>query len=264
MDKTTNYHKRKSKGLCPLCGKAANDGYVICESCREKNRSKSNARMMQGLCVQCGQPSRENKSLCVECSLRQANAKKQLREKRKAKGVCTRCGKATDGVHIHCDDCRKYAKEGRDVYVQYGICNRCHREKIYGNEKTCPECKAEVSLINTNYRMLHRQKINKRERELHKIHYEERKAKGICTRCGKNKASDGRFTCISCREKNNKEKRLAYVKILVDRPNRCRYCNNDSAPGYKVCEEHRQKLSISATSRKVNEARKKTRARLNW
>lgn len=262
MDKIT-YGLRKSKGLCPLCETPVDDGHSYCADCRRMRRNKANARVMQGLCVQCANPTREGKQLCDVCGLAQADAKKRQRALRKEQGLCSRCGKTVTKGTV-CDDCKQYAKDVRKMYASYGLCTRCHKNHVYGNDKTCSECRVNTSLVNAKYREAHRDEINKRGRELYKIHYEERKAKGICTRCGKNKASKGKFTCTKCREKNNQQKRLSYVKILVDKPNRCRYCNNDSAPGYKVCEEHRQKLSTSATSRNVNEARKKTRARLNW
>lgn len=258
------YNDRKSKGLCPICGDKAEDGYVTCATCRKLRREKNYAKAHLCKCANCNSLHNQPSLLCEACLKKQSETKRKLREKRKQLHLCTRCGKPTDGVHTNCDVCRNYAKEARDSYIQYGICSRCHKEKIYGDEKMCPECRADRAIINAKYRNSHREDINRRERELHKIHYEERKAQGICTRCGKNKASEGKFTCGQCREKNNQEKRLAYVKILIDKPNRCRYCNNDSAPGYKVCEEHRQKLSESATSKNVNEARKKTKARLNW
>lgn len=262
MDKIT-YNERKSKGLCPLCCEPSNDGHVTCETCRKIRRTKANNRRMLCLCVECGAPTNGDKNLCVKCGSRQAEAKRKQRELRKEQGLCSRCGKPVTKGTI-CDECKEYHREVRNTFAKYGLCTRCGKNPIFGDERTCPECRADRSVINAKYRALHREEINSRERELNKIRYKERKEQGICTRCGKNKASNGKFTCIPCREKNNKQKRLTYVKILVDRPNRCRYCNNDSAPGYKVCEEHRQKMSISATSRNVNEARKKTRERLNW
>lgn len=258
------YYERKSKGLCPVCGKIPEEGYVICSNCRTANTNKKNAKAELGICIHCGTKHNRKTLLCDACSEKQNEKKREKGKELKQLGLCTRCGGSTDGIHVYCDDCRQYKKELNETYIKYGLCGYCHKERIYGDEKTCPECRAKSSIKNTKYRKTHREELNIKQRERYKIVRDYRKENGLCTKCGKTKASPGKVTCARCREKNNEQKRLAYVKILVDRPNRCRYCNNDSAPGYKVCEEHRQKLALSATSKNVNEARKKTRARLKW
>lgn len=263
MDKIT-YNERKSKGLCPACGQPANDGYVTCKSCRNARQKKKEAKKLLGLCVDCNAPTKKGTNLCEKCSKKACEIKRKQREERKSQGLCTRCGEKAVPGFTNCESCKAYSKELREMYIRSNICSYCHKEPVYGEDKVCSECKLKLRKTNANYRKSHRQELREKENARQKREYAERKEKGICIRCGKNKASDGRFTCLTCREKNNKRKRLTYEKILVDRPNRCRYCNNDSAPGYKVCEEHRQRLSASATSKNVNEARKKTRARLNW
>lgn len=59
-----------------------------------------------------------------------------------------------------------------------------------------------------------KKRIRKSERS--KILYMERKAKGICVRCGKNKASEKRVTCQECRDKA----KIAWMKMKQDAINK--------------------------------------------
>lgn len=65
---------RKSKGLCPTCGKPANSGYVLCDSCRAKRRNYMNKynnhppRGEYGICWTCNKREAiPGKRLCHEC-----------------------------------------------------------------------------------------------------------------------------------------------------------------------------------------------------
>ena len=75
---------------------------------------------------------------------------KKLRDKRKAAGICTRCGKRkTDGEHAHCAVCRALKRsEQREYNRQQGMmpielrgegyCTRCYKPIESG--KLCAEC----------------------------------------------------------------------------------------------------------------------------
>lgn len=70
--------------------------------------------------------------------------------KRKDKGMCVVCGKypARKG-YTCCEACaekqRLNSLATRKVYKSLGICARCGQHKLYGDEKTCPECLAKES-----------------------------------------------------------------------------------------------------------------------
>lgn len=122
-----------SHGICPHCGR--NDlqkGYKRCLECRMKDREYH-----------------KNRSVSAEQRAKRAAAKKELAEKRKAAGICVRCGKrSTDSGHTNCVYCRaqKAAKQreynhrnGR-IPVELrgeGFCSRCFKPS---ESRLCPEC----------------------------------------------------------------------------------------------------------------------------
>ena len=64
--------------------------------------------------------------------------------------------------------------------------------------------------------MTEEEKARTCKRERARRLYEERKAKGICVRCGKNKASEKRVTCQECRDKA----KIAWMKRKQDAINK--------------------------------------------
>lgn len=100
----------------------------------------------------------------------------------------------------------EYQKKYRELAKVLKICPICRKRRLFGSEYYCLECNARIKEWHKKkYESMtpeqkkayidHNTKIAKRKRE-------QRKAQGICTRCGKNKASDGYFTCEACRRKN--------------------------------------------------------------
>ncbi len=71
-----------------------------------------------------------------------------------------------------------------------------------GSEKTCPECRAKLLEDAFKYRTKDREKYNKIQSERGRKRTADRKAKGLCTKCGKRKPDKGFITCGICREKN--------------------------------------------------------------
>ena len=71
---------------------------------------------------------------------------KRLREKRRMNGLCQRCGKPLDREGALCKKCLKeqnqYKKDTRDWLLDHKICPRCGKNDLFGDEKSCPECKA--------------------------------------------------------------------------------------------------------------------------
>jgi hypothetical protein len=132
-----DYSEARAKGLCPSCGKPAQQNKVNCESCAEKKRIASQRRRdlkkNSGTCYHCDQPTESGKSYCVECLKRQ----KKERLTRKKKQQCRNCGKSTDGLS-RCTECRQTVKRHMEklkdeVFNQYGgykcvCCGDEHKE----------------------------------------------------------------------------------------------------------------------------------------
>lgn len=132
-----------------------------------------------GLCAKCGrEPARKGRTLCLECSEKAnynskryregVNRKKVLDEKsqygkrirleRKAKGLCTGCGKQKPATgYVMCETCRKkkritnrrsWAKSGkakhpgieRTEWYKYGFCYSCGEEPPMEGFKICKRC----------------------------------------------------------------------------------------------------------------------------
>lgn len=121
-------------GICPRCGR--NDiqrGYKSCLECRMADREK-----------------KRNMVKTDEQKQRTAAAIKALKEKRKAEGICVRCGKRkVSGRYVNCVICRKEKAEKQREYNRRqgrmpvelrgeGYCARCYKPIDSG--RICPEC----------------------------------------------------------------------------------------------------------------------------
>lgn len=171
------------------------------------------------------------------------NYKKKLVQKRKDNGLCILCGNPLDREGVHCKKCREKINEevrkDREFYAKNGICPRCRKNKLFGNEKVCPECAAKG--YENTMRTREGTHYNEVHRKWAKEEYERRKQNGICTRCGKQKADSGYYTCGICRDKDRNKKRIKSTAIPKnERINLglCYFCDNPVKEGYKVCEKH--------------------------
>ncbi len=185
----------------------------------------------------------------------------RLLDKRKSNGLCVGCGNPLDRDGIYCATCRerinKTTRERRHWYQDNGICPRCGKVSLMGDEKVCPECRAESANEKSRIREENREKYNEKQRIIHGNIYNKRKEQEICTRCGKRKADKGYKTCGVCRAKTREYRRIKYGK-----PNRserfeqglCYFCNNTLKDGYKVCEKHYQMNLQKFSNEKCREA----------
>lgn len=185
-------------------------------------------------------------------------------KRRKDNGLCLKCGKKNDSDSLICTDCRKkinkYKAETRKWLQNYGICPRCQKNKLYGDEKNCPECSAYSYSLIMPKRELNKEHYNQIHRKWSRKTHQEMIEKGICTRCRKRKADRGYKTCGICRSATRNYKKMKYGK--PDRSERikyglCYFCDNPVEEGYKVCKKHRKMNTDKANSQKAKEARKK-------
>lgn len=144
-------------------------------------------------------------------------ARKELREKRVAQGMCAECGGTLDTDRYTCSRClernRKKYRETKRWYVEHGICPICRKENIFGEEESCPECRAKhmnkhserLRLMTEEEREEYKTKSRERSEECNRKRYRENKEKGICVRCNKRKAQEGRAQCSICLAKERRE-----------------------------------------------------------
>ena len=171
--------------------------------------------------------------------------KKALIERRKSNGLCINCGSPLDREGLRCKKCcekrSKWEREHRQWYLSHKICPRCGKNDLMGDETICPECRAKS--VNNSLKNREKDEYNVYQRNWSKSTYQKRKESGICTRCGKRKATQGLTTCAMCRARDNETRRIR--KGFSDRSDRskiglCYFCDNPVKKGYKVCEKHYQ------------------------
>jgi hypothetical protein len=171
----------------------------------------------------------------------------RIKEERKAKGICTRCGQhpAIEGK-LNCEKCKQYRDNRSELTRPYqkeyrkkrkvealnsGICTWCYKEPVKEGRTTCDKC---------NERGLEGQ----RRRRL------QRKIEGTCHFCSK-PASPGYVLCEYHRKKQNGKHQIKRRKVFEHYGLSCACCgestyeflsidhmNNDGA-------EHRRKLNIA-------------------
>lgn len=175
---------------------------------------------------------------------------KELYKYRKENGICVYCGKLREEDRknrVACASCNnkqvEYTNETRRFRTSYGICPRCGKNKLFGSERNCPECRAIHANRAENYRKKNKDKISKNN----KLSYIKRtnfyRENGLCTKCG-SKVLDNFKLCFRCREQARLYKQKESIKknkmdftIRIDK-GICLFCNNPVKDKYKVCDVH--------------------------
>lgn len=176
---------------------------------------------------------------------------------RKNKGLCVRCGKAVMDGQAYCLECRmrrnEEARQDRIFYKEHGLCTCCGRNRVFNNERLCPECRAKAAnwMAQRERTDEERDKHNARRRK----YYWERSEQGICTACGKRRAVLGKKMCGICLRKRAEYKRSQYIPAAIPKAERylhglCNVCSNSlDMEGMKVCSRCYANLK---KARKVN------------
>ena len=115
---------------------------------------------------------------------------KARRERRRAQGLCTKCGRPSGGKS-RCADCgakdnaatRRRLKAVYDRRAASGACPRCG-EPSKGRHRHCAKCRAKVAAG-----------VQSRVAPL----IAARRAAGLCTKCGEQPAPPGYIQCEDCR-----------------------------------------------------------------
>lgn len=189
---------------------------------------------------------------------------KRFIARRKEQGLCIDCGKELDRDGIRCVECNAKHNDrnntDRKWYKENKICPICRIETLFGDEKSCPECRSKsYEIVMRSRNRLGLEHYNSIQSEWKKKEHRKRIEQGICTRCGKRNAEQGYKTCGICRAKTRNYKRIKYGK--PDRNERymqglCYFCDNPIKIGYKVCEYHYQKNVEYANCENAKIARK--------
>lgn len=153
----------------------------------------------------------------------------------KENGICVRCRKEKASLgKIMCESCAKKdnqrTKENREALKGMGICPRCGRNKLWGDEKNCIECRAKMY----EYNLTHKTKSTKNYNKI-------RKENGLCIKCGKKPPVKGKTKCATCAAKERIRAREYRMRKGVDidrseRPSygKCYFCGAQIESG-RIC-----------------------------
>ncbi len=181
--------------------------------------------------------------------------------RRKDNGLCPRCGNKLDREGHYCSKClekvNQYNRENRKFMIEQGLCPECRLNTLYGDEHICLECKAKKAL----YKKPATEKQKQQMKQYSKTTYQQRKENGICTRCGKRKAEDGKVKCRICLNHDaylhrKREFQKGNINEVKEKNNLCYMCGNkiDVKSGklcskcLKRCEENGRKSSGSGNN----------------
>lgn len=162
---------------------------------------------------------------------------------RKNAGLCMGCGKETGDGKVYCPECRvrqnERARQNRAFYAEHGLCRRCGRNRVFGSEKRCPECRALDAAREA--RRARTDEVREKNNAYHRRRYQERSSLGICTQCGRRKAEAGKKRCGICAGRAAARNRERYVAAAIPKAERYRHglcctCSNSlDMDGMKIC-----------------------------
>lgn len=169
---------------------------------------------------------------------------KEYRQKLISKHICVYCKKHNDRYEIGsiCSNCLGEEKKFRNMLQkEFKICPMCRKNKLYGEEKTCIECKTTRAINIKKSRDKNRDKYNEYMRDYHKKIYEYRKTNNLCTICG-GKRDTEKLKCNKCRtkEKENRQRKRKNNMTMSEKIKFgiCIRCNEPAIEGQKLCQRH--------------------------
>lgn len=174
---------------------------------------------------------------------------------RKAEGRCTKCGVLlTDDRKgkSSCAACSKknteYKRLQREQSRALGICPRCNKNKLFGDEKNCPECRAINYIFNLHYQENNRELRNEMSKTANKKRRERRKAERKCIYCDRDISNlkDELMSCEYCRAKNRirqkkyrpSKPKSEYLITIRKQLGVCPQCGEKTYLNYGLCKKH--------------------------
>ena len=133
---------------------------------------------------------------------------KLIYDKYKKDNRCRNCGKelSTDRIGKSlCEKCSdkhtKYITENAVFFKAHNLCPRCGQNRLFGNEKNCPECRAKIWAYGINYKENHPEYVQKKKQK-DKERRQFRIDNNLCVCCG-DPLDDRKYkNCSKCRQLN--------------------------------------------------------------
>ena len=140
---------------------------------------------------------------------------------------------------------KEYAKEVREWRKSKGLCTRCGKEKAEVGYTTCLVCRLDHrEYAKEHYRnnpVSEEKRLTRNEKQKKKC--AEKRAAGICLSCNR-PVYAGHSRCyehyirIGRMQREHQRKKFAYHPSGT-----CRICGKEPAPGHKLCPEHYKEYS---------------------
>lgn len=181
-------------------------------------------------------------------------------QERKSNGLCVQCGKANEDGRSSCPGCRarenERKRQDRIFYAAHGLCTRCGKNSVFGEDRTCFECRAK-DLVSKGRR--DRDKMKKKDSEGFQRRYRARSEQGICVGCGRRRAAEGKKRCETCARRDTAAHMKTYWKKKaasggIPRNERrlhgfCYICNGRLDRDGKVCSRCHERLKAMAAKK---------------
>jgi hypothetical protein len=204
----THYQIVRAKGLCGSCGiRKAKAGLARCRKCMDQTKATRVTLAAAGLCVCCKKPTNCERATCDDCAEFERKRSGLNRKERRAAGLCSECGEKPRKGKSLCAKCArrlaKRADEHRKRCKDNGLCIKCGKMALSGMT-LCVECREK--------RLAYFRSYKRDQRANHKQRRDERRAAGLCPKCGKEPPMPGRKNCDDCLQANTISCQLRRIK----------------------------------------------------
>ena len=180
---------------CTDCGKTTG-GKSRCEHCHQKHKERLLKRKTQGICLGCGNLVIAGHNYCANCLEKMRQRRAVIVQRMNTEGICQACG--SKPVHIKQD-----GKQAR--FCEACLTKRRAKDSERWQKGCCVNC-GEPAYIKPDGKLARRcEKHYRHYQELCRRQYYERKAAGLCTKCGQPAAHDGERLLSMCGECLNKQ-----------------------------------------------------------
>lgn len=130
----------------------------------------------------------------------------------------------------------EYSREARKWYREHGLCPTCggNRDSEY---LYCLACRRRNADYQRNTAPSERTRESRRRTALQ--WYYNKKAKGVCTKCGERQAVAGKTRCAICAGRQDAKAKVKRAeKAVMKDPLKCFFCGKSVIAGKKVCQKH--------------------------
>lgn len=183
-------------------------------------------------------------------------------EKCKKEGRCPACGKKKDAEGYYCYSCKakdnERKRKDREYCRQNHICTACQKERVYGNEKTCFNCREKACEIRNLYSDEQREKYKRISMASARKTRERLLREGRCPVCKERKLEEGRRKCRLCLNKDAERQRLKRieqqdVREYRKKNNLCYFCGGSiEVKGKSVCNACSAQRKLDSAKAKKN------------